>query len=242
MVSKTVAPGEVVSTDRYSSTVKALDALAEGGSLFLVTVRPPDEKLWLVAILESPKKRNDGWYSKANATPIADITAAISKLQFANGAGLKAKKGALGMSLQTPRTLTDADAQLLRSFVAGSKGKSAPEAYAKAVAATPAAGKTARRPRSRRKKASSLCASTITGCARIGSPVPRKRRNSRSRIATPSWRTMATSSRWNSSTWWTTQRRRSSINSYFGPTARPLCCVQARPRRSATRFNTGSAY
>jgi hypothetical protein len=144
MVPKTVAPGEVVSTDRYSSTVKALDVLAEGGALFLVTVRPPDEKLWLVAILESPKKRNDGWYSKANATPIADITAAISKLQFANGAGLKAKKGALGMSLQTPRTLTDADVQLLRSFVAGSKGKSAPEAYAEAVAATPAAGKAAR--------------------------------------------------------------------------------------------------
>ena len=39
------AVGDVLDLDRYVSTHKALEPLREGGRLFLVTVRPPDEKL-----------------------------------------------------------------------------------------------------------------------------------------------------------------------------------------------------
>jgi hypothetical protein len=47
--------GTKLSMDRYVSLNKALAPLAQGGKLYLVTVRPPDEELWLVAILEQPR-------------------------------------------------------------------------------------------------------------------------------------------------------------------------------------------
>ncbi|HEY3450233.1 MAG TPA: hypothetical protein VGK67_28015 [Myxococcales bacterium] len=50
--SRAARPGDRLRLDRYTSSNKAPAPLADGGSLFLVTVRPPDEKLWLVAILE----------------------------------------------------------------------------------------------------------------------------------------------------------------------------------------------
>jgi uncharacterized protein (TIGR02996 family) len=112
--------GVVLPLDQYVSTHKALEPLAEGGALFLVTVRPPDEALWLVAVLEAPQRRADGWHAKPNRAPIRDLSALKAKLTFANGKGLAAKPGALGMSLQTPRALTPADAALLRGGVATS--------------------------------------------------------------------------------------------------------------------------
>jgi len=114
-------PGVGLELDRYVSTHKALAPLAENGALFLVTVRPPDEALWLVGILESPQQRDDGWYAAPSRVPITDISSLRSKLTFANGKGLQAAKGALGMSLQTPRTLSDADVELLRT-AAGTAG------------------------------------------------------------------------------------------------------------------------
>ncbi len=107
--------GDVVATDRYTSKHKIFDVLAEGGSLFLVTVRPPDERLWLVAILDAPRFKGDAWIADANTTPIANITSAIKKLKFSTGQGIAAKPGALGMSLQTPRILTEDDVALLRA-------------------------------------------------------------------------------------------------------------------------------
>ena len=95
--------GDVLPIDRYTSSHKTLDALAEGGRLFLVTVRPPEE-LWLVAVLENPKRVKGAWVAK-NVAPVR----AVSDFQK----GLKAKKGRLGMSLQTPRTLSADDAALL---------------------------------------------------------------------------------------------------------------------------------
>jgi len=124
--------GLVVGFDRYASTHKALDPVGQGGDLYLVTVRPPDEKLWLVGILPSPEKRSDGWYA-GNATAIVDISALKSVLKFANGAGLPTKAGALGMSLQTPRVLTDADVAALR------KAAGAPATVAAAPAPAPKA-------------------------------------------------------------------------------------------------------
>jgi hypothetical protein len=126
MVPKDVKLGAVVDTDAYVSGNKTFDALAKGGAIFLVTVRPPNEKLWLVGILEDPKKKGDTWKAAANEAPLTDVTSAIKKLEFTSGTGLKAKKGALGMSLQTPRGLTAADEKLLRGFV-----KSKPKASAK---------------------------------------------------------------------------------------------------------------
>jgi len=113
-----IGPGKVLDFDRYTSANKNLEQLAEGGALFMVTVRPPDERLWLVAILESPKFDGKEWIAKKNAAPIADITDLIPRLEFTSGKGIQAKKGALGMSLQTPRGLTDKDIGLLRTAVA----------------------------------------------------------------------------------------------------------------------------
>lgn len=114
------AVGVTAPFDRYSSKHKALSPLADGGALFLVTVRPPDERLWLVGILESPEEKDDGWHASTNRVPITDITAEMGQLSFKNGKGIQAKKGALGMSLQTPRELTEDDAKLLRSLVGAS--------------------------------------------------------------------------------------------------------------------------
>ena len=132
MAPKSVAVGDLVPTDRYTSKHKSFETLNDGGALFLVTVRPPDERLWLVAILESPRFSGDAWEA-TNATPIADVTAAIKKLKFSTGQGIQAKPGALGMSLQTPRLLTSDDEALLRGL-AGSKAAPAAKKSAALVA------------------------------------------------------------------------------------------------------------
>jgi uncharacterized protein (TIGR02996 family) len=106
------AIGDIWPTDRYVSQNKGLAQLA-GGDLYLVTVRPPDEALWLVAILEKPQFDKAQWSADDNATPIRDISNLKSRLKFANGQGLPSKAGALGMSLQTPRVLVEDDVELL---------------------------------------------------------------------------------------------------------------------------------
>ncbi|MEO8703666.1 MAG: TIGR02996 domain-containing protein [Kofleriaceae bacterium] len=126
--------GDVLGIDRYTSTHASLSTLESGGAIFLVTVRPPDEALWLVGILENPELAADGWHAEPSTHAITDVSSAKSKLKFVTGTGITAKPGALGMSLQTPRVLTDADAALLRG------GKAAkPAAKAKPAAAKPAA-------------------------------------------------------------------------------------------------------
>ena len=134
--------GSVVAFDRYASAHATLDGLAEGGALFLVTVRPPDERLWLVGVLESPAKGKDRVARGARTSRrIVDISAPAKELVFASGKGLVAKKGALGMSLQTPRGLTEEDVAVLRKGVGGRRRededdrvKPKPEAKAKAKA------------------------------------------------------------------------------------------------------------
>jgi hypothetical protein len=112
---KVLGLGKVWATDKYNSTHASLKPLGDGGHLFLVTVRPPDEALWLIAVLRDVKSAKGGWKSTMNTVPITDISSLKSKIKFATGTGINAPKGKLGMSLQTPRTLTDADAQLLLS-------------------------------------------------------------------------------------------------------------------------------
>ncbi len=114
------APGEVLPIDRYRSASKHLEPLRSGGRLFLVTVRPPTEALWLVAVLDGLKFEEGEWHAQPNHVPITDITALIPRLRFESGKGIQAAKGALGMSLQTPRALASGDVELLLGAGGGS--------------------------------------------------------------------------------------------------------------------------
>src|SRR5450432_3782999 len=104
--------GEVVATERYASSHKTLDKLADGGDLFLVTVAA-NEQLLLAGVLRAPKFGSAGWSAKPNTVAVKDITALIGKLKFDTGNGITAKAGALAMSLQTPRGMTDEDVALI---------------------------------------------------------------------------------------------------------------------------------
>lgn len=124
--------GAVLGIDRYNSTHKSLTTLRDGGHLFLVTVRPPDERLWLVGVLDAPTLKADGWVAEPSRTPITDITGLKGQLRFVTGTGIQAKPGALAMSLQTPRGLTDADVDLLTRASNGG-GANAKKATARAA-------------------------------------------------------------------------------------------------------------
>jgi len=117
------ALGVRLGLDRYGSTHKALAPLGEGGALFAVTVRPPNEALWLVAVLEQPRLGDDGWHAAASTVAITDVTHLKDQLRFANGKGLTAAAGALGMSLQTPRALSAEDEALLRAAAGAAPGE-----------------------------------------------------------------------------------------------------------------------
>ena len=110
--------GQQLAMDRYVSANKAFEPLAAGGTLYLVTVRPPNEALWLVAVLDNPKFDGKQWVAKPCATPLTDITSLRAKIKFESGKGITAAAGALGMSLQTPRTLTADDAALIDNCLA----------------------------------------------------------------------------------------------------------------------------
>lgn len=105
--------GDVLPLDRYLSTHKALEPVRSGGRLFLVTVRPPDERLWLVAVLENPRHDGKAWVSKRNGHPVTDLSALRGRIRFTSDTGISMTKGALGMSLQTPRQLTAGDVALM---------------------------------------------------------------------------------------------------------------------------------
>lgn len=139
--------GDVLPIDRYVSTHARLETLRDGGALFLVTVRPPDEALWLVAVLEAPTHDGTAWSGARNVSPVTDLGDLRSDLVFANGKGLSAKPGALGMALQTPRYLAASDVALLRGASSTATGKTrATEPKAKATAkAKPPAPRTTKR-------------------------------------------------------------------------------------------------
>ncbi len=64
-----VSLGDVWPVDRYTSTNKALASLDAGGRIFLVTVRPPNEQLWLVGVLDEPRFDGGAWLATPNDTP-----------------------------------------------------------------------------------------------------------------------------------------------------------------------------
>ncbi len=112
-------PGTTLPIDLYRSTHKSFEKLKTGGRLFLVTARP-DDVLWLVAVLDGLTFDGERWNSKPNRTPISDITSLKGSIKFDSGKGISAAPGQLGMSLQTPRVLTPADAQVLLGATGGS--------------------------------------------------------------------------------------------------------------------------
>ena len=58
---KSPSLGDQLGMDRYVTANKALEPVRGGGKLYLVTVRPPNEALWLVAVLENPKFDGKQW-------------------------------------------------------------------------------------------------------------------------------------------------------------------------------------
>lgn len=115
--------GTKLAMDRYVSTNKNLEPLAQGGTLYLVTVRPPDEALWLVAVLDKPRFDGKQWISAACDTAITDISALRTQIKFESGKGMSTAPGALGMSLQTPRALTSGDVALLAAALGTKRGE-----------------------------------------------------------------------------------------------------------------------
>ncbi len=81
------AVGTRLRMDRFVSTEAGLAPLARGGRLYLVTLRPPPEKLWLVAILEDPMFDGTQWIATPSELPITDITELRSGLEFDTGKG-----------------------------------------------------------------------------------------------------------------------------------------------------------
>jgi hypothetical protein len=131
-----LAEGDLYETSEYLSKNKALDAVAEGGSLFLVTARPGDQ-LWLVGILEQPIFVGDRWTASANTVKIVDLTEQMDSFVFENGNGLTFNPGNLGMTLQAPRRLADSDVAMLRKAAGQPAGPVAKPAPKPAAAVAP---------------------------------------------------------------------------------------------------------
>jgi serine/threonine protein kinase len=134
---KPLAIGDVWPVDRYNSTNKALASLKDGGRIFLVTVRPGDEALWLVGVVDQPRFDGTAWIApNANAVPATNISALRKTIVFESGKGMSQEKGTLGMSLQTPRALTANDVAQLLALVAG-KGPAPVPAFHDKTSASP---------------------------------------------------------------------------------------------------------
>ncbi len=117
---KALALSDVWPIDRYNSNAKALERLKGGGRIFLVTVRPPNEQLWLLGVVESPTFDGASWVSTSkNTLAVTDISALRKTIRFESGNGLSQDKGTLGMSLQTPRGLTPGDVKQILALVTG---------------------------------------------------------------------------------------------------------------------------
>ncbi|MBX3158979.1 MAG: serine/threonine protein kinase [Deltaproteobacteria bacterium] len=146
-----VRPGAVWPTDRYTSTNKVLQPLEGGGRIFLVTVRPPNEQLWFVGVVDSPEFDGTAWVAPApNALPVTNITKLRRTIVFESGKGMLQDKGMLGMSLQAPRVLANVDVDQILAAVErdGAELASAP---APAPSAPP--GRKSAKPRASKAKA-----------------------------------------------------------------------------------------
>jgi len=114
-----IAAGDIWPVDRYNSSNKALQPLADGGRIFLVTVRP-NEQLWFLGIVDQPAFDGSAWIAKRpNTLPATNITQLRKTIRFESGKGISQDRGTLGMSLQTPRALTAQDVEQILAAVKG---------------------------------------------------------------------------------------------------------------------------
>src|SRR6476620_6298619 len=74
------------------SRAGALVKLGGSDALYVVAVREKPEALWLVAVIEAPRKSGKAWTGKKNTTPPIDITQALGSLRFASGTGVQVRK------------------------------------------------------------------------------------------------------------------------------------------------------
>jgi predicted Ser/Thr protein kinase len=132
-----VTLGDVWPVDRYTSTNKALAPLEDGGRIFLVTVRPPNEQLWLVGVLDQPRFDGNAWLASPNATPATNITALRKTIVFESGKGMMQDRGTLGMSLQMPRVLAASDVDQILAAVANPLARTSPSAPSAPSGANP---------------------------------------------------------------------------------------------------------
>lgn len=82
--------GAVFATRASRSANKILEKLEEKSRLFLVTVRPPDEKLWLVAALTGLKFEAEQWNAEPYVAPkqcfaSGGVSAEVRGAQFVRG-------------------------------------------------------------------------------------------------------------------------------------------------------------
>jgi serine/threonine protein kinase len=141
-----VGLGDVWPVDRYTSTNKALQSLANGGRIFLVTVRPPPkalagiEQLWLVGVVNAPSFSGTAWIAKKpNTRAVTNITSLRPTIEFESGKGISQEQGTLGMSLQAPRALSANDVEQILALV-----EDRPPAASTRAAKKPAGAKPAR--------------------------------------------------------------------------------------------------
>ncbi len=123
---RVIEAGDVWPVDRYTSANKALASLGAGGRIFLVTVRPPNEQLWFLGVIEQPRFDGTAWIAAPNRLPATNITSLRKQITFESGKGISGDKGTLGMSLQTPRALTARDVELILAAVGGSQARTQP--------------------------------------------------------------------------------------------------------------------
>jgi hypothetical protein len=133
--------GAVLPLVAYHSEHPALSPLTAGGDLYLVTVR--DGALWLVGVLRGPRLQQGSWVAAENVVPLTDVTSALPRLRFANGKGIDVPPAKLGMSLQTPRTLTAEDVAVLEALAGGGRPEGRTEAKTARAKVPPARGKKA---------------------------------------------------------------------------------------------------
>ena len=114
-----IAAGDIWPVDRYNSSNKQLQPLADGGRIFLVTVRP-NEQLWFLGVVDHPVFDGSAWIAKRpNTLPATNITQLRKTITFESGKGISQDRGTLGMSLQTPRALTKQDVEHILALVKG---------------------------------------------------------------------------------------------------------------------------
>ncbi|MEM9190399.1 MAG: hypothetical protein AAGF12_14535 [Myxococcota bacterium] len=142
-----VMVGDVLPFEAYHSKQKTLQAMADGGDLYLVTVRP-DDVLWLVGVLRKPRFADTRWEADRNVVPVTAASSILGRLEFSTGKGVKADPGKLGMSLQTPRKLTEGDVAQFEGLIGGSSpGSTHPTStQEKATAGQSATKKAAKKP------------------------------------------------------------------------------------------------